>query len=112
MTKTCSLFALSILFLTLLTTGCGGGEPSVQPPADAASTGGAATETAPTEQVTYEPAYPADVSEEGLREEDVAQQEKHSHDGGEAHSHGEGDEHSDDHGDHAHGEGEGDDHDH
>ena len=78
--------------------------------------------SAPEDEVTYVPAYPEDVSDEGLSDEDVAQQEAHSH-GEEEHSHGEEDhshneeDHSHDEEDHGHGEGEhshgeGEDHDH
>lgn len=43
-----------------------------------------------SEEVTYEPAYPADVSAEGLTEADVAQHETHAHgDDGEEHDHDE-----------------------
>ena len=55
----------------------------------------------PTAAIVYEPAYPADVSTEGLGAQDVSQQEgPHSHDGGSEHSHGEGEKHEedDDHG--------------
>ena len=74
-----------------------------------------------SEGVTYVPAYPADVSTEGLDAEDVAQQESLSHGedghdhgedghdhGEDGHDHGEGG-HDHDEGDHNHDEG---DHDH
>lgn len=119
MTKTRSVLVLSTFVLTLLAAGCGGGEPSAESPAETASPAGAATDAATSEQLTYEPAYPADVSEEGLSEEDVEQlRVEHTHDGGEAHSHEgdehdhEGEEHSHDDGSHTHGEGDNDDHDH
>lgn len=112
MTKTRSVFVLSIFLLTLLASGCGGGDTSAEKPAETASPGGAAADDATSAQVTYEPAYPAEVSEEGLSEEDVAQQrQEHSHEDGEERSH-EGEEHGHEDGGHTHGEDEGDDHDH
>jgi hypothetical protein len=81
---------LLVLPLALLAGACGGGaEPpraEGTPPATAAEasadrTGG----------VAFEPAYPGEVSEEGLSERDVEQQQMlHSHDGGEPHTHDEG----------------------
>ena len=70
------------------------GEPAAAP---------AETEAATVGGVSYEPAYPAEVSEEGLSEADVAQQEG-------AHNHGE----EADHGEagHTHGDDDADDHDH
>jgi hypothetical protein len=53
--------------------------------------------------VTYEPAYPEEVSAEALSDEDVSQQDA-------AHGHAEGAEHA--HGDDQHSHGEGADHDH
>ncbi len=77
-----------------------------------------------TDEVEFEPAYPAEVSTEGLSDEDIAQQESavhshdaagshdeghthdkgHSHEGGEPHSHGEEPGHDEDpeHGEHDH----------
>lgn len=72
--------------------GDGTGEAAAETPAAAAS---------PTAGVAYEPAYPTDVSAEGLSAQDVSQQEiPHRHDGGEEHTHGEGEDaaESDDHG--------------
>ncbi|HSM51823.1 MAG TPA: hypothetical protein VLA75_10505, partial [Thermoanaerobaculia bacterium] len=64
--------------------------PTAAPAAEAASAG-----------PQYEPAYPADVSTEGLTDKDAQQQARpHAHDGGEEHTHGE-DEKEGDHG-HAH----------
>ena len=71
-----ALLRIPFLFaLALVALACGGGPPD--------ST--AATES-PAPEVSYEPAYPDDVSSEGLSEEDEAQQ-------GELHSHGDGVEH-------------------
>lgn len=51
----------------------------------------------PEAEVTFEPAYPEEVSEEGLSETDTDQQkEEHSHGDGAPHTHGE-------EGDHSHG---------
>ena len=87
-------FSFSLLFIAALAIGCQSGassEPAVEEPAAA---------DASAADVTYEPAYPTDVSEEGLSEDDTAQQQAtHSHDGGEEHAHGEGE-------DHPHGAGE------
>jgi hypothetical protein len=59
----------------------------------------AAPATPPAETTTYEPAYPPDVSPEGLTEKDAAQQAKpHRHGGGEAHTHDE----KEQEGDHGH----------
>ena len=81
---------------------CGGdtAEPSAEEPA-----AGAAAETSPAPaagEVEYEPAYPEEVSAEGLAESDAAQQEEaHAH-GDETHVHeGAGDEEHD-HGDGGH----------
>ena len=120
MTRTQSLLLSSML--TIAVVSCQSSEP--EPPAPATestapestapeSTAAGAPTPSPSpgggemerssEEVAYEPAYPADVSSEGLSEEDVAQQEAglsrpgHSH-GGDEHSHGDGD--------HTHGEDE------
>lgn len=62
-------------------------------------------------EVAYEPAFPAEVSDEPLTEADrAAQGAVHSH-GGEAHAHGEG-EAPPAHEDEPHGHEDGDDHDH
>ena len=100
---------LSCLLLPLLVTGCQPGEtedPGTAdgtPAAEAPAEPGQAAEAG--EDITYEPAYPTDVSEEGLSEEDVEQQMGHGHDGN--HSHGDDHTHGDDHvhdDDHEHGE--------
>jgi hypothetical protein len=88
--------------LTLAAFGCAGGE-SARPEAHDAGRSDAGQSTAAPE-VTYEPAYPADVSEEDLSAADAGQQTvTHSH-GGEEHSHGE-DDHTHDEG-HAHDDGD------
>lgn len=71
-------------------------EPGPEAPAAAESPSVPAASTEPA----FEPAYPAEVSTEGLSEADVAQQ--HSHDGAEAHSHGDDEGHGDSEGDHGH----------
>ncbi len=98
----------TIPWLLLLTTlaatfsSCRPGEsepPSTPAPEQTEPTAAEPSPPASSEEVAYEPAYPADVSSEGLSEEDVAQQEAdHSHDGGE---------HSHDGGDHTHDEDDG-----
>lgn len=87
------LVPLSTLVLVLLTTGCRHGDRNEPPGAEepvateAPATTGEAAADPPAADVTYEPAYPAEVSEEGLSEEDAAQQQTtHAH-GGEEHSH-------------------------
>ena len=57
-------------------------------------------------QVSYEPAYPADVSAEGLDADDTAQQEPHAADNTE-HSHGDGYAHDHTSAEAPHGHGEG-----
>lgn len=89
-------------FLALvLLAGCAG-EPVNDPDATAGK--------AETEAVEYEPAYPEEVSVEGLSEDDVAQQERHTHGDGTSHVHDEGAAH--DHGDGGHEHDGGDDHEH
>lgn len=96
--------SLALVFLALAFTGlaCGSAEapppdaaaPPSDPPPPAAEAGAGG--------VTYEPAYPEEVSSEGLSEGDVAQQEaSHSQGADEEHSHG-GDEHTHDAADHPH----------
>ena len=124
MTRTRIVLLLSIPSLVVLSVGCQNGEseqPSAaeEPAAAEAAAGPEETGEAGTEPqatgVTYEPAYPTDVSDEGLSEEDAAQQQTtHSHDGGEEHAHGEGEDHAHGEGDddHAHDDGSHDDHRH
>lgn len=79
------------LLVGLAAGACGAGDPTAEPPSSAAPEG---------EAVQFEPAYPEEVSGEGLSAEDEAQQAvTHSH-GGEAHTHEDGDE--SDHGDGGH----------
>lgn len=84
------------LWLAWTLGACAGEAPDHTP--DAASE---EAEAAPGPEVEYEPAYPEEVSPEGLSEADEAQQETHTH-GGTTHSHGddEGDEHEHDDGSH------------
>ena len=96
------------MLLTLTFVACGA---ATTPEAEEA-----ATETAPAgatdAAVAYEPAYPDEVSDEGLSEEDVEQQEgEHTHGDGETHSHDDEGEHGHDDGDHDDGDHE-DDHQH
>jgi len=90
------LFLATLAIVSTLTA-CQPGGTDAEAPTDGG--GGAAATEAPTaeteppppdasSEVSYEPAYPEDVSSEGLSEDDVAQQETHSH-GGEEHSHDE-----------------------
>lgn len=95
---------LGTLALLLALTACQGSGEADAPTVDS-NPAAVETETPdPENEVTYEPAYPEEVSEQGLSDTDVAQQETHSH-GGEEHSHGDGD-HSHGDGEHSHGEGE------
>lgn len=106
MTRIQSLLVVSTLMIVLAS--CQPSEPAAPAPASEPAAPETPESTAPpaTEEVSYEPAYPTDVSSEGLSEGDVEQQEA-------SHSHG-GAEHSHDDGEHSHGEGEEDpaDHDH
>lgn len=78
------LAALAAVVATTCTA-CGGSRDG-----QAAAAGGAPPAPSPTASVVYEPAYPAEVSGEGLTQQDVTQQEApHSHDGGEPHAHDE-----------------------
>lgn len=103
------LLCTTLAIAALLTAGCRqdapAGSPSAEPATTEAPAADAEASSTPSEQVAYEPAYPAEVSAEGLGEQDVAQQEAgHSHDG---------EEHSHDDGDHSHEEDEADgDHEH
>lgn len=111
------LLPLACILLALLSLACGppASAPDTEdsePPAAAATHDGSESNT-PAE-VTFEPAYPTDVSTEELDADDTAQQQTHSHGDGE-HSHGEGehshdDEHS--HGEDEHSHGDGDEHAH
>lgn len=91
----------TVLFAAVATlfVACGGGEPVREAETDSAATSPTAGESAPPaagDAVTYEPAYPEEVSAEGLSDEDAAQQEgAHSHDGEAGHDHA-GGEHSHD----------------
>ena len=93
MTRSFRLFATTLIAVALLSS-CQG---TTADESDAASSPAAESDA----QVEYEPAYPTDVSAEGLSEDDVSQHEAaHSH-GEEEHTHGEDS--------HTHDEDEGDD---
>jgi hypothetical protein len=100
MTLTKTLVTSAVVALVLTTSACGPGsksEPEAEQPAASESSQQVTPSTA-EEEVTYEPAYPTDVSEEGLTEEDVEQQEAgHSHGPGAAdHAHEDGTTHTPD----------------
>lgn len=106
-----TLFAVpSMLLLALLSLACH--SPPSTSQADSADPAASPIVSEPQDPppaevdqkpVSYEPAYPAEVSADGLDADDAAQQEQaHSH-GGDEHSHGEGA--------HEHG-GDGDEHGH
>ena len=82
MTLTKTWGSIAVFTLVLTVSACGPGsksEPEAEQPAASESSQQVAPSTE-EEEVIYEPAYPADVSEEGLTEEDVEQQEAgHSH---------------------------------
>ena len=113
------LFTLSVLVVFGCASACGGGQPgnsesSTEPTAEVQAPPAGAGEN--HDETTYEPAYPDDVSSEGLTDSDTGQQEashshsdgdEHTHEDGGTHSHDEGDEHSHDEGDeHSHDEGD------
>ena len=113
---------LPILWLAVLGTGCQSPPDESPPPSSGAAPAASkaaersgsgepgSAEMSAEDAVSYEPAYPADVSTEALDADDVAQQQTHSH-GGAEHSHDEehgGEQHGDgDHSqaDHSHGTG-------
>lgn len=108
--------SFSILSLLLPTIGCQSEAPNESATGEpaAAEAPSAAEAEAAAADIGYEPAYPADVSEERLSEEDTAQQQStHSH-GGEEHSHAEGEEHppGEGEGEHTHEDENHDDHQH
>ena len=97
-TKTSSILPVLILILTVVA--CAPGTQS-EPQAEQAASAAESSEpiAPPTEEkISYEPAYPQDVSDEALTAEDVEQQEVgHSHDPGtEGHTHEDGTTHSPD----------------
>ena len=92
-----SLLGFASIVLLFLATACqqtSAGNPSTPVSEASAPTQPAASSKveAASEEVTYEPAYPEDVSAEGLDADDAAQQETHSH-GGAEHSHDDGGDH-------------------
>lgn len=88
------------LLLGIGVFGCARSEPAaVEPKSPAPVAQPAAAES----EVKFEPAYPTEVSAEGLAEKDVAQQQTpHSHDGGAVHAHGDSTEHAEEEKDHGH----------
>ena len=119
MTKTTLLFAL--LAASLPFTACQKADPK---PSEAsplshtpeAGDGADHGEESEASSVEFEPAYPTEVSPEGLSTEDIAQQEEqHSHADGKPHSHDgavDGQEADSDDADHHDEEGTDDNHDH
>jgi hypothetical protein len=93
----------SILLALLLIVAVGAcGRDAAQPVGGDQGAAAAAPSPTPT-GVAFEPAYPADVSPEGLSQQDVTQQETpHSHDGGEEHTHADEKDDAKDEGDHGH----------
>jgi len=85
--------ALSIFTLAFASLACQPRDPddrATSAPAAATSNGAGSSPTSEATEpaVEYDPAYPADVSGEGLTEGDLSQQEStHSHGDGEEHSH-------------------------
>lgn len=101
LTKTTCLLSILLLFLGL--TACGAPPETTGEPASAADTPPPAVSDEAA--VTYEPAYPEDVSQEGLTDADTTQQETHGHDDGTEHSHAEGDHSHDDEAEQNHDDG-------
>lgn len=92
----CAVLALAILAIGPILTGC-----AEEAPETAGETAPAAPGTAEPAagEVTYEPAYPEEVSEEGLSETDTLQQDEHGHEHAEgSHAHGEDEHHEHEHG--------------
>ena len=91
LTKTAATLAVPTLALTLMACAPSQkSEPQGEQPVSAAES---SEQVAPStaEEVTYEPAYPQDVSDEALTDEDVEQQEAgHSHGPGADHTHEDG----------------------
>jgi len=90
-TKTGSTLAVLAFVLTLIACAPSSkSEPAAEQPVPAAtSSEPIAPPTA--NEVTYEPAYPEEVTDEGLTDEDVKQQEVgHSHGPGADHTHEDG----------------------
>jgi hypothetical protein len=89
------------LLLAAVVAACGGGTDHA-PGSDSATSLPAAQPT-PSAGVAFEPAYPTEVSAEGLSPQDTAQQETpHRHEGGEEHTHGDEKEPEEPEGDHGH----------
>lgn len=94
MTRFRTIPLVAVILLAGALAACAG-EPAspATDTSDAPSQGAGAAEEP---EVEYEPAFPEEVSSEGLSEADAAQQETHGHDDGTTHTHG--DEDADDHG--------------
>jgi len=93
LTKTMVTFAAFNLVLTFAACAPSPSSgPQAEQPVPVTESGQQVAPSPVEEEVSYEPAYPEDVSEEGLTEEDVKQQEAgHSHGPGtEDHSHEDG----------------------
>ena len=100
MTRTTLLPVLLPILLTacLASIACQSESPELSEPTEPSPTTDTSTEVPSDSQpapeaagVEFEPAYPTEVSEEGLSDEDVAQQTTtHSHEGGDAHTHAAG----------------------
>lgn len=83
-----ALLAIGFVSTSCVFTGSGGASPESEDPAG--SEASASTTGSAEDEVAYEPAYPEEVSSEGLTEEDTAQQEDtHSH-GPDSHTHDNG----------------------
>lgn len=101
MTLTKTMVSFAIFTLALIFAACAPSpisEPQVEQPTPVTESDQQVEPSTAVEEVSYEPAYPEDVSEEGLTEEDVEQQEAgHSHGSGtEDHTHEDGTTHSPD----------------
>ena len=100
--RRCPVLVVSAIAVALALGACS--RDRAEPPAAATSTAPAASAAAPSPtpgDVAFEPAYPPEVSAEGLSKQDATQQQKpHRHEGGEEHTHGDegkdGDGHHDD----------------
>jgi hypothetical protein len=81
------LVLVTPLMLFIILIACNRQNADQAAPGSTAPPTATATSTGP---VAFEPAYPEEVSTEGLSAADTAQQEVHRHGDGEAHSHGKG----------------------
>ena len=90
--KTAATLAVPTLALTLMACAPSQkSEPQGEQPVSAAESSEQVTSSTAEEEVSYEPAYPQDVSDEALTDEDVELQEAgHSHGPGADHTHEDG----------------------